>query len=502
MQHGDPRRSSARTWRVRVGTIVASASLSVACSLTAIDPQPCNDDGDCRHAFGVGSVCQDDGYCSTRQIHPRCNQSWPPELLVAPDTYGDAIVIGSLFSFVDHLDTRNAAELAIRELELQQGLAGQRIAMLHCDATAMVGDGKDDLEGSADAARFLAEVIGVPAIVGPRGSSRTQAVFEAVRDDDVLVISPSATSAALTGIDAIDPSFEQPGLLWRTVPPDTLQSEVIAADMRDRGVTRVAVAYQTGAYGEGLASLFETRFMATGGVSVERQPFSDGQFAGIVAQVGDALVAGSIDEILFVSSDLADYVGFFAAATATTSMQDAYATEGTGIFLADAAYNTGLLEMTAAKAGPLFAHVRGTRPAPAAGTLFNTFAAAYAAAKYGDADASGFTPHAYDATWLVLYGLARASFDEPAIDGIGIARGLRRISGGDAIDIAATSWPSVVEHFRSGASIDVTGASGPLDYDPDTEETTAPISLWAIEPDAVAPSGFAFVELARIDPGA
>ena len=102
--------------------VVATGSLCAACSLTAIDPQPCDDDGDCRHAFGVGSVCQDDGYCSTRQIHPRCNQSWPPELLVAPDTYGDAIVIGSLFSFVDHLDTRNAAELAIRELELQQGL--------------------------------------------------------------------------------------------------------------------------------------------------------------------------------------------------------------------------------------------------------------------------------------------------------------------------------------------------------------------------------------------
>ena len=44
------------------------------------------------------------------------------------------------------------------------------------------------------------------------------------------------------------------------------------------------------------------------------------------------------------------------------------------------------------------------------------------------------------------------------------------------------------------------GASGPLDYASDTEETSAPIQLWAIQPDVEAPSGFAFVELDRIDP--
>ncbi|MFO0633862.1 MAG: hypothetical protein U0168_13515 [Nannocystaceae bacterium] len=320
------------------------------------------------------------------------------------------------------------------------------------------------------------------------------------REHDVLVISPSATSAALTGIDAVDPSFEHPGLLWRTVPPDTLQSAVIADDMRSRGVVDVAVAYQRGAYGEGLASLFEARFVAGGGGTVERQPFESGQFAAIVAHVGDQLASGGIDEVLFVSSDIADYVGFLVAATATDDLAAAYTTAGTGIFLADAAYNEMLLAQGAAGAAALFAQIRGTRPAPAEGTLFNTFAAAYSAAQYGDADASGFTPHAYDAAWLVLYGLARAQFDEPAISGTGIARGLRRISAGDPVDIVATSWPAVVEHFRGGQSIDVTGASGPLDYDPDTEETTAPIQLWAIEADAMAPSGFGFVELARIDP--
>jgi RNA polymerase sigma factor (sigma-70 family) len=159
--------------------LASLVSASLGCSLTTIDPVACTEHDDCRTAFGVGSVCGDDGYCSELRTHPRCSRSWPPELVDAPQDFGDAIVVGSLFGFTDHEDTRRAAELAIREVGLQQGLQGRTIAMLHCDTTADV-DGLDDIEGAAAAARFLAETVGVPAIVGPRGSSRTQAVFEAL----------------------------------------------------------------------------------------------------------------------------------------------------------------------------------------------------------------------------------------------------------------------------------------------------------------------------------
>lgn len=478
-----------------------ACALACGCTLLALDPDECSTSTQCRAAFGLGSVCNDDGSCSPPQTHPRCTRSWPEDLLDHPDDYADRVVLGSLFGFVDHADTQRAAELALRQVDAQGGLDGVRFAMVHCDTTAMAGDMLDDVEGSAAAAKFLGETIGVPAIVGPRGSSRTQAAFEAVRGDDVLVISPSATSPALTGLDVLDPTFEMPGLLWRTVPPDTLQSEVIAADMRMRSVMNVAAIYQVGAYGEGLAALFEDRFIGAGGVTVERHPFESGQFSSILAEVADELTAGTIDEVLFVSSDIADYVAMMTAATATDDLEAAFTADGVGIFLADAAYSAMLIDETVDTSSALFAKIRGTRPAPAEGVLFNAFAAAYAAEFDAPADSSGFTPHSYDAAWLVLYGIARAHFDEVSIAGTGIARGLRRISAGDPIDILPTSWPAAVEHFRAGESIDVQGASGPLDYDPDTEETTAPIQLWAIQPDVEAPSGFAFVELDRIDPG-
>ena len=95
------------------------------------------------------------------------------------------------------------------------------------------------------------------------------------------------------------------------------------------------------------------------------------------------------------------------------------------------------------------------------------------------------------------------AMDRPTIDHRGPE--FARLAAGileDLKPVFRTAGPVVIyPSSGTGASIDVRGASGPLDYDPDTEETSAPIQLWAIQPDVEAPTGFAFVELDRIDPG-
>lgn len=472
---------------------------AVGCSLTVVDRRECSESAQCREAFGFGSVCGDEGFCSEPMVHPRCSRTYPPDLFARPADYQDRIVLGSLFSYVDHDDTLLAAELAVRQVEDREGLEGTLFAMVHCDYTAQAGDALDDIEATREISGYLARTLGVPAIVGPRGSARAEAAFIEIRDDDVLLISPSATSPALTALDGSDPSDAQPGLLWRTAPPDSLQSEVIATDMVERGVQSPAVIFQEGAYGDGLQALFVARFVDQGGEAPELFPFS-GDFSTTVADVAEGLADGSYDEVLFVSSDIADYVAFFTAATATDSLEDAYGADGVGIFLVDAAFNQTLLDETPSAARDLFAKVRGTRPAPATGALFNAFAAAYASVFNADPMSSAFNPHSYDAAWLVLYGVAWSQFNEGGISGVGIARGLRRVSNGPQVAIQPAGWATVVDAFRSRDGVDVEGASGPLDYDPDTEETTAPIELWRIDPDPEAMSGYDFVSISITEP--
>ena len=62
-----------------------------------------------------------------------------------------------------------------------------------------------------------------------------------------------------------------------------------------------------------------------------------------------------------------------------------------------------------------------------------------------------------------------------------IARGLRKLSSGSPLEIRATSWSQLLERFRQRESVDVIGASGELDFDPNTEEASGLIETWIIE---------------------
>ena len=127
--------------------------------------------------------------------------------------------------------------------------------------------------------------------------------------------------------------------------------------------------------------------------------------------------------------------------------------------------------------------VEGTAPAPATTQVYNNFADDYRSKYPGfDADQTPYTAYAYDAAWLVIYGTAWAHYNEGSMSGLGVARGLRQISkpGATEIDIGPTQWNALWAQFRIGEQVNVRGASGELDYDPETGETSAPIEVWGV----------------------
>ena len=124
--------------------------------------------------------------------------------------------------------------------------------------------------------------------------------------------------------------------------------------------------------------------------------------------------------------------------------------------------------------------IRGTRPELPSGPVFEVFRSRYQVEFMQDPEAFSFTANAYDASWLVLYGIAWADQQEGATDGLNIARGLRRVSDGPAFDVTPSSFSPIVAAFGRGQSVDVQGASGDLDYDPATEETDGSFEVWTV----------------------
>jgi hypothetical protein len=150
------------------------------------------------------------------------------------------------------------------------------------------------------------------------------------------------------------------------------------------------------------------------------------------------------------------------------------------IFLTDSAATSDALRSAPRD---LLERVRGTRPSPL-GTedLVNgNFIASYATEYDEDSTEFSFTAHSYDMTWIVALGSAWALLQEGSLSGENIARGVRRLSEGEEVELAPSNWDDVLDAFAEGRSVDVRGASGALDYSSEDEETTAPVEIWTID---------------------
>jgi len=475
-----------------------------SCSaVSKVDFNECTENTTCRDAFGLGWVCGDAGLCEETAANSRCKETWPTDLLKNPDDYRDVILLGSLF---DHNNNDgdgqlvNSASLAVEQAN-QTGLTeGRKYAIIHCDYQANTDIDKMSSEEAVVAgAKFLADNYGVAAIVGPGTSSLAEAAFTELQKPEytpTLLVSPSATSPSLTDIDVRD--GDKPGLFWRTAPPDSLLGEVLAARMMagdealgDVPITQAAVIFTNDTYGQGLANELDRNFTGP----LDSYSYDDPNNIGALAiQVSESGLPSSPEVgIVFIGSTVEDVVDFVNAGVSNSGFYS-----NVTIYLGDAGYNTQVLDQTQSGLSLIYPRIRGVFPGEIDkdSSAYKQFDTAYRTTFDGDDPTmSSYSPHTFDATWLAIYGTAWAEYQrDGALSGLDIAFGLQQISdpGGKEIEVGSLSWPSVKSEFKAGRAINVNGASGSIDYDPETEETKAPVLYWKILADG---SGFEIVDV-------
>ena len=482
-----------QTVRATTLALLVSAMGAHGCTLGRFDRTECASASECRASFGLGYTCGGEGYCQRLTVTNRCGATYPEDLFSRPERYKNTIVIGSL---MDRASPKKAARersarLAAIQVNQAGGLDGHTFGFVFCTIEENINLDNLTLDEAAVAsAKFLAKEVGVPAIVGPSGSTSTAAVYQSLVGSDTVIISPSATSETLTDLDTTNATDANPGMLWRTAPSDSFQGPAIAADMLARGTQRVAVIHQTDTYGQGLANSFTVPFEASGG-DVTLYPFvAENDRTEAITSVSNT----AVDEVLFIASNSDDIVAFLNGAGTTTGY------ETKAIFLTDAAASSDVF-LAATGGHTLFERIRGTRVKPLGDDDFayKAFVAGYQGEYGEDVKQYSFTAQNYDAAWLVFYGSAWSLFRSGRIHGRGIAQGMRKVSCvSDGItqpcsnkthDVIPSNWVAVVEYFRAGTAIEINGASGQLDFDPATEETSAELEVWTVAPNgAVEPA--------------
>jgi branched-chain amino acid transport system substrate-binding protein len=472
----------------------AMAGLS-SCTFLTVDRIDCSTDRTCQQEFGAGSICVADGFCERVELPDRCRHVYPEDLF-DPGEHRDTIVLGSIMDF--SLDTQvgrvKSIQLALSGANDFDGLAGRDFGVAFCDVqedgenqSAAFDDNLTQAEAALENASFLVDRLRVPVIIGPSASTDTIETFtQVVKGSATLQITPSGSSEALSGLETGQWSDSAPGMLWRTTPPDTILGAAKASDMLARGIRRIVIVGVAG-YGATLGRAVQDAFLAGGGESAELTTFEASNDTDrqqkIIAAAADNPTA---QEVIFVSSNTPDMIAFMQIATTNAAYADK------SVFLSVAAANADFIQNAPGDLFGPFAPVEGEDPvyrfrtvrfAPPQGSVYNNYLSLYAGTFDGeDASVFSFVAQAYDAAWLALYGAAWSVFREGGeVTGAGMARGLRQMSRGERVVIDPSTWPLVLSSFEAGRAIDVDGASGPLDYDPTTEETTGPVEVVVID---------------------
>jgi branched-chain amino acid transport system substrate-binding protein len=332
-----------------------------------------------------------------------------------------------------------SAELAMKEVS-DSGLllGGTKVQPVRADSTCT------DAAAARAAAERLITSERVNAIVGADCSGVTTAVIQNVAvPRGVLMISPSATSPALTTV-------QDNGLFFRTAPSDARQGEIIAQMLREQGIRSAALTFTNNDYGRGLANSISTNFRNQGGRITLSAAHEDGkgdysaEVAALAAAGGDILiVAGYLDQggrgIIRSALDSGAFSRFF---------------------LPDGMIGDSLPQAI----GPRLNGTTGIKPGSNSpgGQRFETIA------KAANIKVGPYTQQSYDAAALILLAMQAAKSTDAAkfkdkimevANGPGekiyageLAKGLRILAAGGKIDYEGASAVKLVEPGESSGS--------------------------------------------------
>jgi ABC-type branched-subunit amino acid transport system substrate-binding protein len=337
-------------------------------------------------------------------------------------------------------DIRDAGLLAVAEWNAAGGVNGLQIE-------TFVVDTKTDAAGGLEAVKQLHQINGVSYIVGPMASGSVMASGPFCLDNEVLIISPSATSPDITGQPWRD-------FVYRTAPSDTLQGAAMAQMVIDGGYQTVSILALNNVYGVGLA-----------GVVAETLEDAGIDIVNDIAY--DPATLNYLTELQIIKDQNPDcviYVGYEDDAQVVFTQAGQLGLDSAQWISCDGV--AGPNTYAVAEAGNFMASsVIGTRPgAPAGLDARDEFNAAYLA-EYGS-DPTSYGDFTYDAVNLILQ----------AIENVGSADDVAAVAA-EILDIAQ----------------DYPGASGFITFDEEGDRTSADFEVWKVVVDPDSTSGFAYV---------
>ncbi|MCU0231171.1 MAG: branched-chain amino acid ABC transporter substrate-binding protein [Acidobacteria bacterium] len=323
------------------------------------------------------------------------------------------VLVGAIIS-----ETGNTAEygkqikrgmdLAVEEIAASGGImGGRKLEMVFAD------DGSDPKK-ALEIAKEMVEKKQARALIGGVSSAVALGLTSYVNGKGIVLLSPSASSPELT--------YAGGDFFFRVYPSDLVEGQAMADMARKLGFQKAAIIAAKGAFGQGIADVFQGHFESPNDKVVLREDY-EGQ---LTPEMADAIVVNlkaADPEVVYLA------VYDFDAVTMLEAMERAGVRSAR---FATSAIKPEILDMAGAAAERL-AFPHPSFDLDSGDEAVARFAAAYKK-KYGN-EPSGFAAYGYDAVKVVAAALTRTKIASPGE----VADQLREIS--------------------------YTGITGPIDFD-------------------------------------
>ncbi len=328
----------------------------------------------------------------------------------------------------------DGAKLALTHVNDQGGLMdGKTVEFVVADTTCA------DATKAADAADRVVNVDKVSAIVGALCSGATiSAANNAGVPGGVAMISPSATSPAVTNID-------DKGLVFRTVTSDAFQGSVLANLILAGGKKNVAVTYVNNDYGKGFADSFVAAFEKAGGTIAASEAHEDGK-ADYRAEIGSLSSTGA--EALVI-------LAYAEGSGQTILRQSIEGGDFDSFYGGDGMVSQLMADNLPSATGKILMTRPGTPDLPGAQAF------AFAADEAGVQKDGIFVANSYDAAFILALAAEKAG----STDRAAIAGAIRDVASAPGDVIIPGEWAKAKAAIAAGKDINYEGAAGSQDFD-------------------------------------
>ncbi|MEL6500155.1 MAG: ABC transporter substrate-binding protein [Cyanobacteria bacterium J06623_1] len=358
---------------------------------------------------------------------------------------GDGLKLGTLAPTTGDLSSIGqnwpaAVQLAVDTINECGGVNEAQVSLV-------TEDSQTDPSAGSSAMTKQAEVDQVAGVVGAFASSVSGAAVDVAVRNQVMMVSPGSTSPVFTERAA---SGELNGFWARTAPPDTYQSQALAALAEKQGFKNVATVAINNDYGVGFEEQFVKAFQDRGGNIVGKPVRYDPKAATLDSEA-KAAFAGKPDAV----------AGVLYAETGSVLLKSAFEqglSDGVTVLLTDGVYSDDFINQVGKTEDgkSIIAGALGTVPG-ANGSALADFTALWND-KVGK-ELTAFVPHNWDAAILMM--LAAEASD--ANTGEGIKSKILEVANAPGTEVSDAC--EAIALVRNGEDINFQGASGNVDID-------------------------------------